>query len=289
MSGFYDVIDGFEFERWLKERCLTLPGGQGRVTRWEGSNAGVTRAICSEDRNEDRGRTRWQKAQQAEAEFWQGWRNNVLYQHVSLHEFWADVLEKTGGPLPGGRVLDIGCGPVSVLNFFRSAGMRPIGIDPLADFYAREGLVEVRKGWEPMPMISLPAERLPFEDGAIDHIVCFNVLDHVSNANIVLQEMKRVLAPGGTVRIYVHTFAGWIKRFLFFDRPHTYHWDHREFQRLLSAHGFRIATTLKEKKTFDLPDGLGARLAHFPYLIAGKVAYTSYFQLRKPQAGVREM
>jgi hypothetical protein len=85
-----------------------------------------------------------------------------------------------------------------------------------------------------------------------------------------------VLVPGGTFRGYVHTFARWIKNFLFFDKPHTYHWDHDEFARLLADAGFSVAGDYVEPKTFDLPSGPWGKVRHFPYFVATKVAYTSY-------------
>lgn len=224
---------------------------------------------------------RWQTAQQAEAAFWRTWRANVLYSHISLADFWQEVIDKTGGPLGAGRTLDIGCGPVSVLNFHRHQDMQAIGLDPLGGVYAAENLIEAKQGWEPIPIVICPAEKLPFADAALDQLICFNVLDHVAGAPDVLDEMFRILKPGGEARVYVHTFAPWIKRLLFFDTPHVYHWDHEEFQRLLIKAGFELEHAYKEPKTFDLPTGTWARIKHFPYWVATKVAFTSYFKIRK--------
>ncbi len=280
-SDSYPIFKGEAFEEWRQQGLFRAPGGSGEVASWEDMDDGFVRARAG-DRETTPMVSRWKKAQAAEAAFWQSWRENVLYRHVSLSDFWADVLEKTGGDLPPGRILDVGCGPVSVLNFFRCKGMKPMGIDPLAEVYARRGLLEYREGWQPISIAALPAERLPFAAESMDHLICYNVLDHVSDASAVLGEMRRVLKQGGSLRIYVHTFAAWIKRFLFFDRPHTYHWEHDEFRELLRSAGFRILTDLLEPKTFDLPPGLWGKLSHFPYWVATKVAATSYFQLQKP-------
>lgn len=280
MSSHFAITRGADLETW-QQTDLQIPGGNGPIQSWEtkenrilanwdGAQAGTT------------GSRRWEKAQSAEASFWQSWRQNVLYAHISLSAFWAEILEKTGGPLPQGKVLDIGCGPVSVLNFHRTPDMLAIGLDPLAEIYAKEQIVESAEGLEPIPMIALKAEALPFGDASLDHLICFNVLDHVSNAPAVLKEMQRILKPGGTARLYVHTFQSWIKRFLFFDRPHVYHWDHPEFQSLLEKAGFQVVHSLLEPKTFDFKPGLWSRLRHFPYWIATKVGFTSYFQVIKP-------
>lgn len=270
-------IDGFDGEQW-RER-LVEPGG-GDLINWRRENTSTWRANAQQVRREPVGK-RWRKAQAAEAAFWRSWRQNVLYQHISLSDFWEEVVAKTGGPLPAGKTLDVGCGPVSVLNFCRHQQTQPIGLDPLAALYAQEGLIECKSGWRPMPLINLTAERLPFADNSLDHVICFNVLDHVADAPAVLKEMWRVLKIGATLRVYVHTFAGWIKRMLFFDTPHVYHWDHHEFEYMVENCGFEIRHRLKEAKTFDLPPGWWGKWRYFAYWFATKVAFTSYFLLQK--------
>lgn len=266
---------------WRKTE-LRVPKGEGTLVTWEEIDTGLLKAILNDTAPTPKPSKRWLRAQTAEAAFWKSWRKNTLYAHVSLEAFWLEVLEKTGGKLPSGKILDIGCGPVSVLNFQRHDGIQPIGLDPLAEVYARANLIESAQGLEPIPIIGLPAEALPFADASLDHLICFNVLDHVANAPTVLAEMFRVLKPKGTIRLYVHTFQPWIKRLLFFDRPHVYHWDHPEFCKLVESAGFQITHQLKEPKTFDFPDGLWPRLKQFPYWVATKVGFTSYFSVTKP-------
>lgn len=46
-------------------------------------------------------------------------------------------------------------------------------------------------------------EPLPYEDGAVDHIVAFHFLEHVQNVPRLLHECQRVLRPSGTMNIVV--------------------------------------------------------------------------------------
>lgn len=276
------IADGLAAEDWFDKALLQGPSGKV-LTEVARHDAAFWSAIFGDDHWRAQQSARWRKAQAAELAFWRTWRENILYAHISLEAFWDEVIEKTGGPLGPGRTLDIGCGPVSVLNYHRHPQMKPIGLDPLGQMYASEGLVEAKGDWQPIPIMACPAEKLPFTDASLDQVVCFNVLDHVSGAPDVLDEMIRVLKPGGEARVYVHTFAWWIKRLLFFDTPHVYHWDHQEFHRLLVKAGFEVGYELKEPKTFDLPDGLMGKIKHFPYWFATKVCYTSYFKLKKPR------
>jgi ubiquinone/menaquinone biosynthesis C-methylase UbiE len=51
-----------------------------------------------------------------------------------------------------------------------------------------------------------PGDRLPFEDGAFDHVHSSGVLHHVEDPAAALREIKRVLRPGGTVNVMVYNF-----------------------------------------------------------------------------------
>lgn len=44
---------------------------------------------------------------------------------------------------------------------------------------------------------------LPLKDNTIDAIICLAVLEHVENPLVAVQEMRRVLKPGGRCLIYV--------------------------------------------------------------------------------------
>src|SRR4030042_1210277 len=51
-------------------------------------------------------------------------------------------------------------------------------------------------------------ERLPFADGSFDRVVCTEVLEHVPNDRLLVNEFVRVLRPGGTIAVRVpHTYA----------------------------------------------------------------------------------
>jgi len=282
-STHFEITRGAALEHWCGD-LLRMPGGSGEIREFDTRDPHIVKANLDATDPPFKASKRWQRAQSAEAAFWKSWRENTLYAHISLAAFWESILQKTGGPIPKGRILDIGCGPVSVLNFHRPEDAFAIGLDPLARVYLGENIIESAPDLDPIPIIGLPAERLPFGADTFDHLICFNVLDHVSNAPAVLAEMWRVLKPGGTARLYVHTFQSWIKRWLFFDRPHVYHWDHPEFRDLLREAGFVVTHGLREPKTFDLPPGLFSKLRHFPYWVATKVGYTSYFCVKKPDA-----
>lgn len=70
-------------------------------------------------------------------------------------------------------------------------------------------------------------QRLPVRDGVFDMIVCFNVLEHLPNPAAALDEMRRVLAPGGLLLVGCperNSLKGWVTRL-------TPLWFHRWYYR----------------------------------------------------------
>ena len=43
---------------------------------------------------------------------------------------------------------------------------------------------------------------MPFEDGSLDRVFCFSMWPHVADPKAALQEIKRVLKPGGALHIW---------------------------------------------------------------------------------------
>ncbi len=96
----------------------------------------------------------------------------------------------------GKKVLDLGCAGGFMAEAIARRGAKVTGIDPArhaieaARGHARqEGLhirYEVGKG-----------EALPYPDASFDAVVCVDVLEHVSDLQQVLNEVARVLEPGG--------------------------------------------------------------------------------------------
>jgi SAM-dependent methyltransferase len=94
----------------------------------------------------------------------------------------------------GKVVLDVGPGP---LGFPDACPARvSIGLDPLADLYAQHGLLLPDS---PALYLSTGAEHIPLVSGSVDIVLARNSLDHVKDPDRVLEEVQRVLRPGGTL------------------------------------------------------------------------------------------
>jgi SAM-dependent methyltransferase len=112
------------------------------------------------------------------------------------------------------RVLDVGCGPVSVLRWGALNGeMTLTGLDPLLEMYA---VVRARHGYDALPHIRCAREIPAFAedlgelvpDGSFDVIYTQNALDHTREPQLVVSHFARKLAPGGRVVIQVATREG---------------------------------------------------------------------------------
>ena len=96
------------------------------------------------------------------------------------------------------QILEVGCGGGLICEQLARRGVEMVGIDPsqgaleTAALHAQERglgqLIHYQKAY---------AEALPFADGSFSAIVCFDVLEHVKDLKATINEIARVLAPGG--------------------------------------------------------------------------------------------
>jgi ubiquinone/menaquinone biosynthesis C-methylase UbiE len=97
-----------------------------------------------------------------------------------------------------GRALDLGTGTGRNLPLF-AAGTRAVGVDPHPHNLAR-----ARRRAPSVPLVVARAEALPFKDAAFDTVVCGLVLCSVTDLAAALAEARRVLRPGGALRLLEH-------------------------------------------------------------------------------------
>lgn len=104
---------------------------------------------------------------------------------------------------PGMRVLDVGCGPGSITQGLaeRVAPGQVIGLD-----LSRETLASARANAAARGLHNLAYEegsvyQLPFPDASFDAAYAHQVFQHLREPAKALQEMLRVLKPGGLVGV----------------------------------------------------------------------------------------
>jgi ubiquinone/menaquinone biosynthesis C-methylase UbiE len=103
----------------------------------------------------------------------------------------------------GKRLLEIGCGLGTDLLQFARAGAVATGVDLTP---ASIELVKKRFALEGIPVDAqvADAEHLPFEDNTFDVIYSFGVLHHTPNTQKSIDEVYRVLKPGGRILIMLY-------------------------------------------------------------------------------------
>jgi SAM-dependent methyltransferase len=122
---------------------------------------------------------------------------------------------------PGARVLDIGCGIGEILSMLRQTRQcRCAGMD-ISPAAIRKLLLAGIEG----KVSALP--EVPFPSASFDAVLCTETLEHVSNVNRSLAEIRRVLKPGGLFLASVPN--GENDR----DEAHVHRFHQRDLERLL--------------------------------------------------------
>lgn len=108
--------------------------------------------------------------------------------------------------VPGGELLDLGCGSGELARELAATGYRVTGCD-----IAREMLREASRAGRGSGVRWLELEpgwrQLPLAAGSLDAVVASSVLEYVADPAGVLAECARVLRPGGTLLCTVPAVA----------------------------------------------------------------------------------
>jgi ubiquinone/menaquinone biosynthesis C-methylase UbiE len=102
-----------------------------------------------------------------------------------------------------GRVVEVGAGNGLNFGHYPPAVTEVVGVEPeshlrkLATQAAADATVLVT-------VVDGTAERLPLDDASCDAAVCSLVLCSVTDQDVALGEVRRVLRPGGELRFYEH-------------------------------------------------------------------------------------
>lgn len=107
-------------------------------------------------------------------------------------------------PNAAGRILEIGIGSGLNLPFYDAGKVDKLwGLEPSDEMtaYARKRVREVPFEVE---FIGLPGEEIPLEDHSVDNVVVTYTLCTIPDAVAALEQMRRVLRPGGRLLFCEH-------------------------------------------------------------------------------------
>jgi len=141
--------------------------------------------------------------------------------------------------LPGGKILDAGCGP----GFF---------LAEINDNWEKYGLelseYNINYIKKIFPYINAEIgvlEEMPYKDNFFDIVYCFQVMEHVQNPAKIIKEFGRVCKPNGKIIIStpnINSFCS--KRFKsnyrLLGAPHIIMWSPITMKKLFDIIGFKV-------------------------------------------------
>jgi 2-polyprenyl-6-hydroxyphenyl methylase/3-demethylubiquinone-9 3-methyltransferase len=110
--------------------------------------------------------------------------------------YFRAVLDRIGLDPAGLRALDIGCGGGFMAEEFARLGCRVVGVDP-SPVSIRTARQHAESSALKIGYAVATGEQLPLDRESFDLAYCCDVLEHVSNLDLVIKETARVLKPGG--------------------------------------------------------------------------------------------
>jgi ubiquinone/menaquinone biosynthesis C-methylase UbiE len=101
----------------------------------------------------------------------------------------------------GAEVLDLGCGAAPVLSELRRQGIHTRGLDASADM-----LENARSRLRALLLSDADLEQgdcraTPYASASFDVVICLGVISYIEDYDPVLNEIERLLKPGGTALI----------------------------------------------------------------------------------------
>jgi ubiquinone/menaquinone biosynthesis C-methylase UbiE len=183
--------------------------------------------------------SRWETAQSAEVDH--GTHDTVdRGENVKIK---LQYFNLTPEDLSGQRVLAIG-GGTGMIHALESVD-RAVSIDPIT--LSKRDVLENSTA----DLVTGVGERLPFRSDQFDYVICYNVLDHTINPESVIDEIRRVLEPGGVLLLASNVYdlpRAVLSRLSTIDRPHPHHFSLKSLQKLIRSAGMRVDVAENDRK-----------------------------------------
>ena len=186
-------------------------------------------------------------------------RSNLLIRYVEQSRLRCIKRMIAAGPQD--KILEVGCGGGHVLKLFPESQLTGLDVSGCMLEKARHNLqgyhVELLKG---------EIHELEIPDSTYDKVICTEVLEHVEQPEKILDQIRRVLKPGGTAvitlpndylirRIQHMIRMSGLSRLPLFERIawggdeyHLHIWKVKQMRAMLSRH-----LTLRKKKSVPAP------------------------------------
>jgi methionine biosynthesis protein MetW len=107
------------------------------------------------------------------------------------------------------RLLDIGCGDGTFTVLLKETvkAREAVGIEIAPEAVS----IAKRKGIEAY-QVDIDGNTLPFESGGFDVVYCGEIIEHIFNPDLLMDEVRRVMKAGGSAIFTTPNLAGWPNR-----------------------------------------------------------------------------
>ena len=195
-----------------------------------------------------------------------------------FHAWRIDQLRRRlGDALATAGMLDVGDTDGLMLKHLGKTGLG-FNLSPVAIENIRSNGIEAELG---------DGERMPFDDGTFDAVLCFETLEHVPNPEQLLEELARVTARDGRVFISIP----WVPRTFIHPRDPSQPVGHQHIIELCRDDFAAVVSHTPLEITYESVCELFGRprngrerviklLSHREHIVAGVFARFQFFELR---------
>jgi len=150
----------------------------------------------------------------------------------------------------GRNILDIGCHDGTLLSLIKNRDNNFLGLE--ASNYGVRKCLE--KGIEAEQFFFGDSSKLPYKDNFFDAVIAGEIIEHIFDTDFFLEEIKRVLKPGGKLLVSTPNIASLGRRILLFfghnpiietspnernSSGHIRYFTFKSLEKLLRKHGFK--------------------------------------------------
>lgn len=102
-------------------------------------------------------------------------------------------------PKEGDRIVDLGCAAGALTHYFSGFGATVVGVD-----FEELAVTKARSLFPALRFEQASVTQMPLEDHSFDKAVAGDLVEHLDHDTFcaMLEEVKRVLVPGGSLSIY---------------------------------------------------------------------------------------
>jgi ubiquinone/menaquinone biosynthesis C-methylase UbiE len=189
-----------------------------------------------------------------------------FYHELDKKPFDREVLDRFAETIgERSQVLEIGCGPGHIARYMQDRGPIMRGID------LSQEMVNCARGLNPdIPFVQGDMLALNLPGASLDGIVCFYTIIHLKREDVThaLQEMNRVLRPGGRLLLSFHAGEGELHREEWYAKPVSIFvtlFETDEMAQYLRSAGFEIERVVERPPyEFEYPTRRVYALARKP-------------------------